>query len=133
MKAIMLGGAYVGSYPAYAASWDPAPGLQQNGFGGWLACGANRLRWYRVHGSMHYYTDQPFPKLVHVTSFETHPCDDELPTLAGLRGPVPGSTGELSVVDFVRSLRHDDSYVKTERSNSRISSSGLPERWPSRR
>jgi hypothetical protein len=27
----------------------------------------------------------------------------------------------------------NDGYVKTDRSNSRISSSGLPARWPSRR
>lgn len=56
---------------------------------------------------MYYYADQPFPKLVQVKSLEIHPCDDELPSLAGLRGLAPGSTGDLSAVDFVRSLRHD--------------------------
>lgn len=60
-----------------------------------------------VRGSMHYYADRPFPKLVHVKSLEIHPCDDELPPLTALRGLAPGSTGGLSAVDFVRSLRHD--------------------------
>lgn len=60
-----------------------------------------------VRGSMHYYADHAFPKVVHVKSLEIHPCDDELPSLAALRGLAPGSTGELSAVDFVRSLRHD--------------------------
>lgn len=60
-----------------------------------------------VRGSMHYDDDHPFPKLVQVTSLEVHPCDDELPSLAALRGLAPGSTGDLSAVDFVRSLRHD--------------------------
>lgn len=60
-----------------------------------------------VRGSMHYYADHPFPRLVHVTALEIHPCDDELPPLAGLRGLAPGSTGDLTAVDFVRSLRHD--------------------------
>lgn len=60
-----------------------------------------------VHGAMHYYADQPFPTLVHATSLEIHPRDEDLPTLAALRGLAPGSTGDLSAVDFVRSLRHD--------------------------
>lgn len=60
-----------------------------------------------VRGSMHYYADHPFPKLVHVKSLEIHPCDDDLPSLAALRGIAPGSTGGLSAVDFVRSLCHD--------------------------
>jgi hypothetical protein len=60
-----------------------------------------------VRGSTHYCADQPFPKLVYATSLEIPPCDDESPSLGGLRGLAPGSTGELSAVDFVRSLRHD--------------------------
>jgi len=38
---------------------------------------------------------------------EIHPRDDKLPLLGSLRGLAPGSSGELSAVDFVRSLRHD--------------------------
>ncbi|HVA47032.1 MAG TPA: hypothetical protein VNH11_11755 [Pirellulales bacterium] len=60
-----------------------------------------------VRGPVYYFADQPFPKLVYVRELEIHPCDDELPSLGGLRGLAPGSTGDLSAVDFVRSLRHD--------------------------
>jgi len=56
---------------------------------------------------VYYYADQLFPKLVDVRELEIHPCDADLPTLGGLRGLAAGSTGDLSAVDFVRSLRHD--------------------------
>jgi hypothetical protein len=57
---------------------------------------------------MDYYADHPFPKLARVTGLEIDPCDDELPSRAGLRGLAPGSTGELTAADFDRSLRHDE-------------------------
>ena len=69
-----------------------------------------------VRGLMHYYAERPFPKLVHVKGLEIHPCDDGLPSLAGLRGLAPGCTGERTAVAFVRLLCNDERRLRRYRS-----------------
>ena len=44
---------------------------------------------------------------VHVAALEIHPCDDELPSLAGLHGWRPTRRVTLTAVDVVKSPRRD--------------------------
>ena len=60
-----------------------------------------------VTGKLEYEQDRPFPHLVHAISMEIHPRKEELPTLLELRGFAKGSTGDLSAVEYVRSLRNE--------------------------
>jgi hypothetical protein len=60
-----------------------------------------------VSGKMHYAPDSPFPRLVDVRTMEMHPTNDQLPTLSELRGIGAGCTGELTAVEYVRSLRDE--------------------------
>jgi hypothetical protein len=60
-----------------------------------------------VSGKMHYAPDSPFPRLVDVRTMDIHPTDDQLPTLSELRGIGAGCTGELTAVEYVRSLRNE--------------------------
>ncbi len=58
-----------------------------------------------VFGSLHYKQNEVFPYRVDVQDIEVFPHQDELPDLRSLRGAVPGITGELDSVTFVRRLR----------------------------
>lgn len=60
-----------------------------------------------VAGIMHYAPDSPYPRLVIARSMEIHPGDDRLPTLCELRGAGAGCTGDMTAVEFVRSLRDE--------------------------
>ncbi len=60
-----------------------------------------------ISGKMHYLPDAAFPHLVHVTSIEIHPVESTLPTLLDLKGFAPNCTGELPVLDYLRSIRDD--------------------------
>lgn len=58
-----------------------------------------------VHGIMLYRGDDAFPYLVEVEEITTHPHDDKLPTLGDLRGIAPLCTGDMTSLEFVRSLQ----------------------------
>lgn len=58
-----------------------------------------------VTGLLKYRHGAPFPYTVAVTSIESFPPDDELPTWEDMRGRAPDATGQLSSEAFVRELR----------------------------
>jgi hypothetical protein len=60
-----------------------------------------------VAGTMHYAPDSPFPSLVYVRRMDIQPNDDVLPTLTELRGAGAGCTGNMTAVEYVRSLRDE--------------------------
>lgn len=60
-----------------------------------------------VHGRMTYKANKPFPERVQVATFEVHPSDDQLPTLADLKGLLPDATDGMSVIDFLRAHRDE--------------------------
>lgn len=59
-----------------------------------------------VNGLMKYRQGAAFPHAIVVTSIESFPPDDELPTWEDLRGRAPDATGQLSSEAFVRELRN---------------------------
>jgi hypothetical protein len=60
-----------------------------------------------VEGELKSYEDDLWPHEVRVRHIEIHPLDNDLPTLSGLAGSAPDSTGELSTAEFVRELRNE--------------------------
>jgi hypothetical protein len=61
-------------------------------------------RHVRVYGRLRYKRRDNFPYAMDAEEIEPLPPDDELPTLASLRGIVQNTTG-MSAADFIRSLR----------------------------
>jgi hypothetical protein len=59
-----------------------------------------------VSGTLRYKQNEVFPYQVDAERIEIHPPDDELPTLASLRGIAPAMTGDLDSVEFIRRLRN---------------------------
>jgi hypothetical protein len=60
-----------------------------------------------VHGALLYRTGSPYPDRAEVETIEVHPADDDLPTLAALRGAMPGATGDKTAVEYVRAVRDE--------------------------
>ncbi len=60
-----------------------------------------------VHGLLTYRGDSPYPVRVQVDRIELHPLDDELPTLASLRGLMPNATGGKAITEFTQTLRDE--------------------------
>jgi hypothetical protein len=58
-----------------------------------------------VYGALSFRKDNPYPARVRVNFIEIHPPDDELPTLASLKGMMPGATDGKTPVEFVKALR----------------------------
>jgi hypothetical protein len=59
-----------------------------------------------VSGSFKYRKHELVPHEVIVRDIEIFPLDDQLPSLAGLRGIAPNATGDVDSVAFVRSIRN---------------------------
>lgn len=59
-------------------------------------------------GELHYPAGSNLPRSIKVETMEILPEDDELPSLADLRGIAPDITGDLSSEEFVRMLRDGD-------------------------
>jgi hypothetical protein len=60
-----------------------------------------------VTGTLHFYGVSPLPVRVTAKIIDIHPPDDELPTLASLKGILPdAATGGLSAVDFISMVRN---------------------------
>lgn len=59
-------------------------------------------------GELHYPAGSNLPRSIKVETVEILPEDDELPSLADLRGIAPDITGDLSSEEFVRMLRDDE-------------------------
>ena len=62
-------------------------------------------KYVTVHGLMGYRIGNPFPISITVERFEINPPEQELPTLASLRGLAPDLTGGLSSEEYIRQLR----------------------------
>lgn len=60
-----------------------------------------------VSGTLHFRPGKPFPDVVQAKKIDVHPADDDLPTLAELRGISPECTGPMTAVAFVRALRDE--------------------------
>ena len=59
-----------------------------------------------MSGTLRYKQNEVFPYQIDVEKIEIHPPEEELPTLASLRGIAPDMTGSLDSVEFVRKLRN---------------------------
>ena len=64
-------------------------------------------RHVNVVGMLHYAKQEPNPQRVRVESLDVRPRNDDLPTLASLRGIAPDCTGGVDSVDFVRAIRDE--------------------------
>jgi hypothetical protein len=64
-------------------------------------------RHVRVQGTLRYKSWAPFPHAIDAESIEILPEDDDLPTLAQLRGIAPHATGDLPSEAFVQAIRDD--------------------------
>jgi hypothetical protein len=61
-----------------------------------------------VSGKLHFHGDEGFPAHINVNSIVTNPDDDELPTLASLRGIFPASAfGNQSAIEFIQTVRDE--------------------------
>ena len=60
-----------------------------------------------VHGTLVYRSGSPYPERVQVDKIDVHLSDDKLPTLAAIRGIMPGATGDATAVEFVQALRNE--------------------------
>jgi hypothetical protein len=66
-------------------------------------------KYVTVTGKLHFRGWEGIPVRVTMTDLEIHPPDDDLPTLASLRGLLSDSaTGGLSAIDFIHTLRHGE-------------------------
>lgn len=63
-------------------------------------------KYVTVSGTFLYKKNEVFPYQIEVGAIEVHPPEEELPTLASLRGIAPGMTGDLDSVEFIRRLRN---------------------------
>ena len=61
----------------------------------------------QVFGDLRYKMSDNFPYAMNVEEIEILPSDEELPTLASLRGIAPQLTGELTAYEFIRKLRDE--------------------------
>ncbi len=64
-------------------------------------------RQVNVVGTLKFANHEPYPQRVRVTAMELRPHDDELPTLASLRGLAPDCTDGDDSVSFVRAMRDE--------------------------
>ena len=64
-------------------------------------------KYVTVSGTLRYKQNEIFPYQIDVKKIEIHPPEDELPTLASLRGIAPDMTGDVDSVEFVRRLRDE--------------------------
>jgi hypothetical protein len=58
-----------------------------------------------MSGILKYIKNANFPHLIHVSSIEAFPSEDELPDLFDLRGKAPDATGKQTAVEFIREIR----------------------------
>ena len=64
-------------------------------------------RQVNVVGTLKFVNQEPFPQRVQVSAMELRPHDEELPTLASLRGLAPDCTDGMESVTFVRAIRDE--------------------------
>ena len=67
--------------------------------------GQGLKRYVSVSGLMRYKKIEVYPHQIDVREIEIYPKENELPSLASLRGMAPNATGNLDAVTFVRRLR----------------------------
>ncbi len=60
-----------------------------------------------VSGRLFYHPEKRFPEKVHVLTLEIHPPDEQLPKLRDLRGLLQGCTNGVTVVEFIRAIRDE--------------------------
>lgn len=63
-------------------------------------------KYITVSGTLRYKQNEVFPYQIDVEKIELHPPEQELPSLASLRGIAPDMTGDVDSVEFIRRLRN---------------------------
>ncbi len=65
-------------------------------------------KYIELKGVVRYRKNAKFPYMINVEELEIYPDEDELPDLFDLEGISPNVTGDLSVEEFIESIRHED-------------------------